>query len=82
MGFTFVSYDGAHLCNKCMFEVCQQVFWLHEAAVSFQPARNTVITQNKRIHYDYLVVACGLAIRFQDIKGLPGDALTAKLVAK
>lgn len=47
------------------------VKWIKEAAAVFQPQKNTVITvEGKSYTYDYLVVAPGIQLNWQDVKGL------------
>ncbi|MGE0684466.1 MAG: FAD/NAD(P)-binding oxidoreductase [Candidatus Binatia bacterium] len=45
--------------------------WIQDAVTEFLPEENTVVTQGgKRIKYDYLVVAAGIQIDWEKIKGL------------
>jgi len=60
--------------------VPDKVKWLKEAAVTFKPEENMVVTSKRHLPYDYLVVACGLSINFEDIKGLP-EALKTPIVS-
>lgn len=51
------------------------VDWIKSNAASFDPENNSVILDDgKKINYDYLVVAAGIATDFERIKGL-NDAL-------
>jgi sulfide:quinone oxidoreductase len=46
--------------------------WIRDAAVAFDPERNTVTTAGgRRIRYDYLVVAPGIQLDWAKIDGLP-----------
>lgn len=46
------------------------VTWIKDKAVSFDPERNTVVTEkNGAFTYDYLVVAPGIQLDWQKIKG-------------
>lgn len=48
------------------------VTWVQDSAVEFAPRDNTVITNGgRRLEYDYLVVAVGIRIDWDKIKGLP-----------
>lgn len=45
--------------------------WIQQAAAEFQPDRNAVITdQGQRFTYDYLVVAAGIQLDWDRVKGL------------
>ena len=47
------------------------VKWIKEAAASFDPQKNTVITaEGNSYTYDYLVVAPGIQLNWSDVKGL------------
>lgn len=47
------------------------VVWFKEAAVAFKPEKNTVITDAGNVlHYDYLVVAAGIQLNWDKVKGL------------
>lgn len=46
--------------------------WIREPVVSFQPEENRlVVAGGDVVHYDFLVVALGLQLRYDKIKGLP-----------
>jgi sulfide:quinone oxidoreductase len=46
--------------------------WIRDAVTEFQPDANTVTTKSgKRIGYDFLVVAPGLQLDWNKVKGLP-----------
>ncbi|HWO99100.1 MAG TPA: FAD/NAD(P)-binding oxidoreductase [Methylococcus sp.] len=46
--------------------------WIQDAAVEFDPANNRIKTRDgKEVGYDYLIVAMGLQIDWDKIKGLP-----------
>ncbi|WP_077706102.1 NAD(P)/FAD-dependent oxidoreductase [Virgibacillus dokdonensis] len=46
--------------------------WIQEKVISFDPTNNNVYTkEGNHISYDYLVVAAGIDINWQAIKGLP-----------
>ncbi|MBK8556708.1 MAG: NAD(P)/FAD-dependent oxidoreductase [Lewinellaceae bacterium] len=48
--------------------------WLKEAAASFEPEQNTVVSAGgNRYTYDYLVVAPGIQLDWHKIKGLEGN---------
>ncbi|XP_033126219.1 sulfide:quinone oxidoreductase, mitochondrial-like [Anneissia japonica] len=45
--------------------------WIQDSAVGFDPDNNTVLTKDgKQLKYDILVVAMGLQLRFEQVKGL------------
>jgi len=47
------------------------VDWRRDAAATFEPEQNTVVTRaGERITYDYLVVAAGIQLNWGDVKGL------------
>ncbi|NOT56601.1 MAG: NAD(P)/FAD-dependent oxidoreductase [Deltaproteobacteria bacterium] len=47
--------------------------WVKESVVEFHPEQNTVVTSSgQRIGYDYLIVAPGLQLNFDQIAGLEG----------
>ncbi len=47
--------------------------WMKESVVAFQPEQNTVVTSGgQRVGYDYLIVAPGLQLNFDQIAGLEG----------
>ncbi|MGE3820631.1 MAG: FAD-dependent oxidoreductase, partial [Isosphaeraceae bacterium] len=47
------------------------VTWIKDAVTTFQPGQNRIVTQGDRtISYDFLVVAPGIAIFWDKIKGL------------
>lgn len=47
------------------------VKWFKEAAVSFDPEKNTVTTDaGNELHYEYLVVAAGIQLNWDKVKGL------------
>ncbi|MCC6414215.1 MAG: NAD(P)/FAD-dependent oxidoreductase [Saprospiraceae bacterium] len=51
-----------------------KVEWIHDAAASFEPENNTIVTASgKRYSYDYLVVAPGIQLDWNKIKGLEGN---------
>ncbi|XP_053332368.1 sulfide:quinone oxidoreductase, mitochondrial [Clarias gariepinus] len=48
------------------------VKWVKSRAMKFDPKNNTVFTEcGKEISYDYLIVALGLQLHYEKIKGLP-----------
>lgn len=48
--------------------------WIKEAAAEFQPEDNTVVTDaGNRYTYDYLVVAAGIQLNWDQVKGLAGN---------
>lgn len=50
------------------------VEWLRDSVTEFDPDKNTVRTKNGRAYtYDYLVVAAGLNVDWDKVKGLPGN---------
>lgn len=50
------------------------VTWIKDAVTSFFPEKNTVMTHNgSTIGYDYLVVAPGIQLDWNSIKGLEGN---------
>ena len=49
----------------------KQVKWIHQKAASFQPEENTVTLDNQeKVNYQYLVVAPGIQLNWNEIKGL------------
>jgi sulfide:quinone oxidoreductase len=47
------------------------VKWIKEAAAFFQPQHNTVVTtEGNSYNYDYLIVAPGIQLNWNDVKGL------------
>ena len=47
------------------------VHFIQEAVTSFEPENNAIFTnKEKKIHYDYLVVAPGLSLNWDHVKGL------------
>ena len=49
----------------------KHVKWIHQKAVSFQPEENTVTLDNQeKVNYQYLVVAPGIQLNWNEIKGL------------
>jgi sulfide:quinone oxidoreductase len=51
--------------------------WIREAAAEFQPEENAVVTdQGNRYTYDYLVVAAGIQLNWDQVKGLAGNVGT------
>jgi sulfide:quinone oxidoreductase len=45
--------------------------WMQDAVTEFLPAENVVVTQGgKRVGYDYLIVAAGIQIDWEKVKGL------------
>jgi sulfide:quinone oxidoreductase len=53
----------------------QGATWMQDAVTEFLPEENAVVTQGgQRIKYDFLVVAAGIQLDWDKIKGLP-DAL-------
>jgi len=52
--------------------------WIKEGAATFDPENNSVVTEGgKTLTYDYLVVAAGIDIKYDGIKGL-SEALEDK----
>ena len=48
--------------------------WIKEAAAEFQPEDNAVLTDaGNRYTYDYLVVAAGIQLNWDQVKGLAGN---------
>lgn len=46
--------------------------WIKQKVTSFDPSNNCVITEDGQdIHYEYLVVALGIQINYNVVKGLP-----------
>jgi len=46
--------------------------WLQESVVSFEPDHNRLLTSSgDTVTYDWLVIATGLQLRYEKIKGLP-----------
>ncbi|MDH5464844.1 MAG: NAD(P)/FAD-dependent oxidoreductase [Thiovulaceae bacterium] len=53
------------------------VTWIKDRVQSFEPDQNSVtLSSNKKLSYDYLVVATGLSLEYQKIKGLTEQDLT------
>jgi sulfide:quinone oxidoreductase len=51
--------------------------WIQEAAAEFEPEENAVVTdQGNRYTYDYLVVAAGIQLNWDQVKGLAGNVGT------
>ena len=49
----------------------KNVKWIHQKAISFQPEENTVTLDNQeKVNYQYLVVAPGIQLNWNEIKGL------------
>ncbi|KAK7873959.1 hypothetical protein R5R35_012968 [Gryllus longicercus] len=45
--------------------------WIQDAAAAFRPEEDLVVTAGgRRLRYDYLIVAMGLQLRFEDVPGL------------
>ncbi len=58
------------------------VEWVKELVAEFDPDNNQVITQsNKKIKYDFLVVATGLAYNYEGIEGMRPDLVGKKGIA-
>uniref|UniRef100_A0A914WL91 FAD/NAD(P)-binding domain-containing protein n=1 Tax=Plectus sambesii TaxID=2011161 RepID=A0A914WL91_9BILA len=56
--------EASVLNNKCI--------WIKDKVGQFSPEKNTVVTESGReIEYDFLVIAAGLQLRYDMIKGLP-----------
>ncbi len=56
--------------------------WINEAATAFYPDRNmVVVASGEVIGYEYLVVAAGLQINWDGIKGLKGNVGTHGIVS-
>ncbi|GBN03441.1 Sulfide:quinone oxidoreductase, mitochondrial [Araneus ventricosus] len=54
------------------------VNWVKDKVVTFDPASNAVHTEkNGKIQYDFLIVALGIKLAYEKIKGLP-DAFSTK----
>ncbi|TNE59656.1 MAG: NAD(P)/FAD-dependent oxidoreductase [Bacteroidetes bacterium] len=52
----------------------KQATWLKEAAATFEPDKNAVVTaEGNRYTYDYLVVCPGIQLDWHKIKGLEGN---------
>ncbi len=52
----------------------EKATWLKEAAASFEPEQNAVVTSGgNRYTYDYLVVCPGIQLNWHKIKGLEGN---------
>jgi sulfide:quinone oxidoreductase len=52
----------------------ENVTWIKEAAASFEPEQNTLVTAaGNRYTYDYLVVCPGIQLDWKKIKGLDGN---------
>lgn len=61
--------DSADQMSKVLPKTAE---WLKTTAVSFDPEKSTVKTQSgEEVKYDYLVVAIGLQLNYNQIKGLP-----------
>ena len=46
--------------------------WLKDSVASFEPEHNRLVTESGDVvNYDFLVVAMGLELRYDKIKGLP-----------
>ncbi|KJH47333.1 hypothetical protein DICVIV_06582 [Dictyocaulus viviparus] len=46
--------------------------WIHDRVVKFDPARNAVkLTNGDEVTYDYMIIATGVQLRWDMIKGLP-----------
>ena len=62
-----ITYETANFIPK-------GVKWIKDSVVSFDPKNNKVTTADgTEIGYDYLVVATGLMLNFEAIKGLEGE---------
>lgn len=49
----------------------ENAHWIKENVISFQPEQNTVtLKSGVEVHYDYLVVAPGIQLNWNEIKGL------------
>ena len=52
----------------------EKATWIKDAAASFEPEQNTLVTAGgNRYTYDYLVVCPGIQLDFNKIKGLEGN---------
>lgn len=52
------------------------VNYLQESVAEFDPEGNTVTTQSgQRIQYDYLIVATGMTLNYQDIEGMSPELI-------
>lgn len=61
--------DCSQLTSKVLPRKCE---WIREAAAGFNPDKCIVtLSSGEEIKYEYLVVATGLQLRFDKIKGLP-----------
>ncbi|XP_065884584.1 sulfide:quinone oxidoreductase, mitochondrial-like [Dysidea avara] len=61
--------DSAKEMSKLM---PKNATWIKEKVEQFDPAQNLVYTSdNRKVNYDYLVVAMGLQVNFNKIEGLP-----------
>ena len=55
-------------CRPMSCVIPPQARWLKDAVASFNPEENLVITSNgKRIGYDYLIMALGLQLNFNEV---------------
>lgn len=64
-------FDVAKTERNMVDCIPNNVTWLQTAATTFEPEHNLVNTDTLgTIHYQYLIVACGLTIDWQAIKGL------------
>lgn len=46
--------------------------WIKDSVVSFEPEQNRIVTESgDTINYEFLVVAMGITLRYDKIKGLP-----------
>ena len=54
--------------NVCMFKNFQNADWIKSSAAKFDPEKNTVTTANgDEISYEYMVVAVGLQLRYDQV---------------
>ena len=67
-------YDHASTERSEASVMPPKVEWIHDAAASFEPENNTLVTASgKRCTYDFLVVAPGIQLDWEKIKGLQGN---------
>ena len=78
-GYTLVAtgvWDVAKVSNRNADLMPQGVEWVREMVAEFDPEANVVVTDSgRRIGYDYLVVATGLAMDFDAIEGMDVSAI-------
>ena len=84
-GFTLVGAGikpSHYVVSNTADHVASGVEWLQESVAEIDPDANKVVTdRGKSLSYDYLIVATGLSLHYEEIEGMQADLIGREGIA-